>query len=66
MLVLSRYDNQKIMIGTEEDFKNSTYITVSVRQDRAKTKVSIDAPKDTVVLREELVEDYQGRLCQTV
>lgn len=47
MLVLSRHRNERIVIG--EDI---TIYVVDIRGD--KVRIGIDAPKDVLVLREEL------------
>ena len=47
MLVITRKDGQSILIGED------TVITIS-KSRRGSTRVAIEAPQDTLILREEL------------
>lgn len=51
MLVLSRKLGERIMIGTGADQVVLTIVEI----DRGKIRIGIEAPKDVVIMREELL-----------
>lgn len=56
MLVLSRKDNETIVIGDPRDLANRIRVTVvEIRGD--KVRIGIDAPKSVAVHRAEVAED---------
>lgn len=58
MLVLSRYQNERVMIG-----ENITITIVDIRGD--KVRLGIEAPKDMPVHREEVYQQIKKRLGMT-
>ena len=58
MLVLSRYHNERVMIG-----ENITITIVDIRGD--KVRLGIEAPKDMPVHREEVYQQIKKRLGMT-
>jgi carbon storage regulator len=57
MLVLSRKENEKILIGDE--------ILITVLTIRSKVRLGIDAPKELLVLRKELEKRTEGPQVRT-
>lgn len=59
MLVLYRKPNERIMIGTQEQIDNGEAIVITALEKRSKSQngnhIGIDAPKEILIVREELL-----------
>lgn len=68
MLVVSRKQDEEILIGTEEEIDNGTAIVVKVMRvgegGRA-VRVGIEAPGTTRILRGEIVAKRKALLCKS-
>lgn len=58
MLVLQALDKQRIMLGTEDQYRDGTYTILTVFVDRHGVSVGIDAQPEIKILREKLVDGY--------
>lgn len=54
MLVLARYENERIRIG------NDIWIQVVKVRENGQVRIGIEAPADVQILREELIERIEG------
>jgi sRNA-binding carbon storage regulator CsrA len=63
MLVLTRQNKEKVHIGTEDQFRKGTQTVITVWTfGNPKIQLGLDAPSDTIILRDELVPEFLKRL----
>jgi sRNA-binding carbon storage regulator CsrA len=63
MLVLTRHNSEKVHIGTKEQYLNGTQTVITVWTfGNPKIQLGLEAPPSTIILRDELVEDYLRKI----